>query len=212
MKNLKSVTELVASITINGESAANLISSSEIADLAAMDADQAAEWLRDELQKYIDKQEVVYYHSAMEYLTKNDDSLTTSLAIAHDLGYTCDVLNSETLATLLLQQELSEQLSDLIFVFEEEFEALPDLLTFDELVEAATESRSDLEHAVRGLFIFALANATPEDIDNFIEWLGEEQDLTQIHTANTNPGDHFQCAEGMNWQELEEIYSDQKLG
>ena len=45
--------------------------------------------------------DVIYYSKAMEYLTENDNSLTESLEIASELGYTTENLNSEILASLL---------------------------------------------------------------------------------------------------------------
>jgi len=60
------------------------------------------EELRDYLEEsgYFDK-EVVYYSNAIKYLKENDPSLTESLEIASELGYSLDDLNSEVLASLL---------------------------------------------------------------------------------------------------------------
>lgn len=78
---------------------------------------------------------------------------------------------------------------------------------FNELVEIGTSNAtSDLEHSVRGLLLFAEKEASQEDISIFMEWLGESQNLTEIRTSGTQPGDHFECAEGKTWDEMEEVY------
>lgn len=69
--------------------------------------------LRDYLQERIHEAEVIYYTAAMDYLRENDPSLTDALALAHEYGYTADKLNSELLATLLLQQNLSSELAEM---------------------------------------------------------------------------------------------------
>ena len=51
---------------------------------------------------------VIYYHRAMIYLSENDASLSESLEIADELGYTVKDINSELLATLLMQQKETE--------------------------------------------------------------------------------------------------------
>ena len=48
--------------------------------------------------------ECIYYSRAMKYLSENDSSLTTSLEVAHEMGYEVNNINSELLATLLMQQ------------------------------------------------------------------------------------------------------------
>jgi len=55
------------------------------------------------------EEEVIYYYEAMKYLTREDASLSDSLEIASEYGYTTEQLNSELLATLLYQQKLTEQ-------------------------------------------------------------------------------------------------------
>jgi len=76
------------------------------------DFDNADE-LMENIREQINEEEVIYYRTAMEYLMENDNSLTESLALAHELGYTADNINSELLATVLKQQNLHEELSDL---------------------------------------------------------------------------------------------------
>ena len=45
-------------------------------------------------------EEIIYYYKAMDYLRENDCSLSESLEIATELGYTTENLNSELLASL----------------------------------------------------------------------------------------------------------------
>lgn len=77
---------------------------------------------------------------------------------------------------------------------------------FDFLVSEATSPNSDLEHAVRGLMLFAQKNANGKDKAEFIEWLDEKTMLSAMNTASTKPGDWFECAEGKTWQEMEDYY------
>lgn len=74
---------------------------------------ETSEELIEELRQQINKEEVIYYSNAIEYLKENDASLKESLSIANELGYTIDNLNSEVLATLLQQKNLNEELSNL---------------------------------------------------------------------------------------------------
>lgn len=48
--------------------------------------------------------EIIYYSNAIEYLSNNDPSLSESLEIASEMGFTVDGLNSEILASLLASQ------------------------------------------------------------------------------------------------------------
>lgn len=48
--------------------------------------------------------EIIYYSRAMEYLSENDSSLTESLTLAADMGYSPTDINSELLATLLASE------------------------------------------------------------------------------------------------------------
>jgi intracellular sulfur oxidation DsrE/DsrF family protein len=71
--------------------------------------------------------EVIYYSSAIEFLSENDPSLRSSLEIANEYGFQLENLNSETLASLLKTQmatdefeELTSELEDLLNEIEEE--------------------------------------------------------------------------------------------
>lgn len=79
----------------------------------------SADELIDSLREEIKNEEVIYYSNAMEYLSKNDNSLLESLGIAYELGYKTNKINSELLATLLLQQNLDQELNELISQIEE---------------------------------------------------------------------------------------------
>jgi ribosomal protein L16 Arg81 hydroxylase len=59
------------------------------------------------------EREIIYYASAMKYLSENDNSLTESLEIASDLGYEVKKLNSELLASLLASQNLRDEFCSL---------------------------------------------------------------------------------------------------
>lgn len=87
----------------------------------------------DELMEYIQENyihdiEVIYYHNAMEFLKEEDPSLQESLQLMADFGYQVDDLNSELLASLLLQQKCSEELYALGKDFEEFFEEVEDVI------------------------------------------------------------------------------------
>jgi len=66
--------------------------------------------------------DVIYYSKAMEFLQEHDPSLRESLGLASDLGYDPSDLNSEILATLLNQQKLFEEWSELSSEIEEYFD------------------------------------------------------------------------------------------
>lgn len=68
--------------------------------------------------------EIIYYSTAIEYLSKNDNSLRESLQLAADMGYTADKLNSEILASLLASENSREEFSELKSEIEQFFEEL----------------------------------------------------------------------------------------
>lgn len=63
----------------------------------------------DKVHNAIMEENVIYYYQAMKYLLREDSSLSQSLEIASEYGYTTENLNSELLATLLYQQNLTNQ-------------------------------------------------------------------------------------------------------
>lgn len=64
-----------------------------------------------DVERWISEQQIIYYRNAMEYLSKWDSSLTDSLSLADDAGYSLSDVNSELLATLHYQNDLMEQWS-----------------------------------------------------------------------------------------------------
>jgi len=57
--------------------------------------------------------EIIYYHTAMDFLTKNDPSLTESLSIASEMGYDVKNLNSEVLASVLASDMAKNEWNEL---------------------------------------------------------------------------------------------------
>jgi hypothetical protein len=49
--------------------------------------------------------DIIYYSKAIEYLKNNDASLSESIDIATEYGYTLENINSETLASLHASQQ-----------------------------------------------------------------------------------------------------------
>ena len=78
------------------------------------DEETTEEKARDTLTDAINEQEIIYYSKAIEYLKDNDASLCESIRIAHDYGYELKNINSELLATLLYQRNLSEELENFL--------------------------------------------------------------------------------------------------
>jgi hypothetical protein len=72
-------------------------------------------------RSFDENSDIIYYYNAIEYLKENDPSLVDSLAIASDLGYSIDTLNSERLASLLkaslIRSEFEDSLKDRIVEF-----------------------------------------------------------------------------------------------
>lgn len=71
--------------------------------------DVNSDYIQDDFYDWNSKQEIIYYSRAMKYLVENDASLTTSLSLAEDFGFKPSDLNSELLATILLQENNSEE-------------------------------------------------------------------------------------------------------
>lgn len=78
------------------------------------------EELKEAIQEEINYADIIYYSEAFDYLKNNDISLICSLTLANDLGYTPKDLNSEILASLLLQDDLNEELNLFINSLENE--------------------------------------------------------------------------------------------
>jgi hypothetical protein len=65
--------------------------------------------LNEDVIQYINESGIIYYSKSMVYLSDNDSSLYESLEIAKEYGYTIEDLNSELLATLLYQQNFTNE-------------------------------------------------------------------------------------------------------
>jgi hypothetical protein len=96
-------------------------------------ADDCIEAIREQ----INQEEVIYYSNAMEYLCENDASLNESMALAAEYGYTPDNINSELLASLLVQKNLNDALSQITDEIEEVFDEV------DQEIEAEEEAEED---------------------------------------------------------------------
>lgn len=57
--------------------------------------------------------DIIYYSKAIKYLSENDASLSESIEIAVDLGYSLENLNSETLASLHASQKARDDFWDI---------------------------------------------------------------------------------------------------
>lgn len=77
---------------------------------------------------------------------------------------------------------------------------------FDFLVSEACAPQSDLPVKFIGLLLYAQDYADQSDIQSFLEWLGEEPMWFMVNASITNPSDHFECAEGKTWDEMEKYY------
>lgn len=82
----------------------------ELKDQEYSDFDDITEILQD---SGAFNQDVIYYATAMEYLSENDSSLKESLELAHDMGYTAENINSELLASLLKTKNCNEEWEDM---------------------------------------------------------------------------------------------------
>lgn len=74
-------------------------------------ADEFQEAVSDYINESVD---VIYYATAMDFLRMNDPSLRESLEKAHEYGFTADKINSELLATILLQDYCHSELCELV--------------------------------------------------------------------------------------------------
>lgn len=66
--------------------------------------------IREYIEDSIAESSIIYYVNAMEYLTNNDISLSDSISLAVEQCLNLEDLNSETLATLLSQQNMRIEL------------------------------------------------------------------------------------------------------
>ena len=106
------------------EDAINGFSSDGAYQVSCMfDPDKEKDDLIDKARDFVCEHEVIYYSNAIGYLSSNDPSLRESLMLASEFGFKVEDLSSETLATLHLQDQISEELNgvddDILDVFNE---------------------------------------------------------------------------------------------
>jgi len=102
--------------------------------------------IEEDVQTRISEREVTYYSTAMEYLTSNYTSLRESLELADEMGYSPSQLNSEILATLLLQKELNDNWYEVQDEVEELIEAIDNLQSdIESLQEEIDELNIELD-------------------------------------------------------------------
>ena len=85
----------------------NYITAEQIEDYSTA-WDTIAEAMQDNLDV-----QIIYYYKALEYLREHDCSLTESLELAADFGFTPENLNSEVLASLLASEKNRSDFYDL---------------------------------------------------------------------------------------------------
>ena len=71
--------------------------------------------------------EIIYYTNAMDYLKQHDASLTTSLWLAADMGYTMQNMSSEMLASLLASDNNYDDYQRFLQELEKELDAMDNL-------------------------------------------------------------------------------------
>jgi len=81
--------------------------------------DTLEEFEEEVIENYIYTTEIIYYAKAINFLKENDPSLREAFEEAYWMWFTCEDMNSERLATILLQSYLSQELGELISELEE---------------------------------------------------------------------------------------------
>lgn len=79
------------------------------------DLQHFVEAVKDQLIELVRGDSFIYYSNAIEYLQKNDPTLTQSMAIASDYGFKASDLDSVLLADLLSQEEEIEKIQAIDF-------------------------------------------------------------------------------------------------
>jgi hypothetical protein len=100
MKTEKQITEFLKSLDIDNVDIMDYINIDEI------DHDNPAESIFDMINDNGGfNVDIIYYYNAMEYLKRNDPSLSESMEIAIEYGYKLEDINSELLASLHASQK-----------------------------------------------------------------------------------------------------------
>jgi len=109
LKNKKSIEYLEAlqELTLEHcqEDATDFINTNIQADLIEYSPQEIFEELHDSGFFNV---EIIYYYKAIEYLKENDCSLSDSIELAVEIGYTLENINSETLASLHASRQREE--------------------------------------------------------------------------------------------------------
>ena len=79
---------------------------SDYIDVVNLDLDNSFEDIHESIVEQIQVSEIIYYSNAINFLAENDTSLNKSMELAIESGFNLESLNSELLATLLLQSKL----------------------------------------------------------------------------------------------------------
>lgn len=91
---------------------------------------------KEQIQEYFQEnnlldQEIMYHSNAIEFLKKHDQSLSDSLELAKDQGYTIENINSELLASLLASKHAQEEFGD--FLASDTLQEIFDFLALESL-------------------------------------------------------------------------------
>ena len=76
--------------------------------------DDSLDDFRDAVEEMICEYQVIYYTTAIQILSEEDSSLMESIALAQEFGYELENINSELLATLLIQNLMREELAEVL--------------------------------------------------------------------------------------------------
>lgn len=77
---------------------------------------------------------------------------------------------------------------------------------FSKLIDDIKGPFNDLEDCISGLMLYADQNASDEEKQQFLDWLGGRPMFGTLYSVNTTPFDHFECAEGKTWDDMEEFF------
>jgi len=109
LKNRKSIeyVELLQELTLEHfqEDATDFINTGVQDDLIEYDPHEI---FNDLLDSGFFNVEIIYYYKAMEYLKENDCSLSESIEIASEMGFSLENLNSEALASIHASRQREE--------------------------------------------------------------------------------------------------------
>ena len=124
MTNENKINEFLNTLETENDPIGYYIDANEIDDY-----DTAWDTIQDLMENNLDV-DVIYYHTAIDYLKNNDPSLTESNGLAAEYGYSPENINSELLASLLATQKNRESFYDLeneVVAFFEDLDPCNDL-------------------------------------------------------------------------------------